>query len=74
MVEAVVDVVGKDGAGVEAGMALLATTAGVEDVEASAGVADAAHAQTALAEACTARPVCSDFGVNIICSRQKSEQ
>lgn len=58
--EVVVDVVGKGGARVVAA-ALLATTAGFEDVEgvkleeliveASAGVADAAQAHTALAEA-----------------------
>ena len=68
--EAVVDVVGKGGAGLVAGAALLAMTAAVGEVEivelaaleelvaeAFAGVADAAQAHTALAEASTARPV-----------------
>lgn len=65
--EAVVDAVG---AGVVAGVALLATTTGVEVVEdmelvepeelvveTPFGVADAAQAHTALAEASTATPV-----------------
>lgn len=63
VLEAVVDVVG---AGVVAGAALPATTAGVEVVEdfaeelvveTSVDVADAAQAHTAFAEASTATPV-----------------
>ena len=70
MAAAVVDVVVKGGTGVVAGAALLLTPVVVKDVEsieladleelvveASNDVADAAHAQTALAEAFTARPV-----------------
>ena len=70
MAEAAVDVVGKDGTGVVVGAALLLIPIDVKDVEsieradleepvveASSDVADAAQAQTALAEALTARPV-----------------
>ena len=70
MAAAVVDVVGKGGTGVVAGAALLEIPIMVEDVEsieradleepvleASNDAADAAQAQTALAEAFTARPV-----------------
>ena len=70
--EAVVDVVGNDGAGVVAGLALPATTAVVVEVEevelteielgelvveAVADVADATQAHTELPAASTARPV-----------------
>ena len=66
MAGAVVVVVGRGEVEAAVCAALLATTAGVEDVElaeeelvveASFGVAEAAQAHTALAEASTARPV-----------------